>query len=147
MYLQKKVSVSSVANQSLRFKKMENQPIHRIVQSPDRSTPASQPGEKKVDREKLKKACADFEALLVARMLKLMRQSIPQNGLLGNGPGKEIYQSLMDQELAKKMSKRGGIGLGEVFYRQVLQREEKARAAAREGPPEARTKVEGSEGR
>ena len=126
---------------------MENKPIYKTVQSLDRPTPVSQPGEKKVDREKLKKACADFEALLVSRMLKLMRQSIPQNGLLGNGPGKEIYQSLMDQELAKNMSQRGGVGLGEVLYRQVLQREEKARAAAREGPPEARPKVEGSEGR
>ena len=140
-------SVPSVANQSLRFKKMENKPIHKTVQSPDRPTPGSSPGEKKVDREKLKKACADFEALLVSRMLKLMRQSIPQNGLLENSPGKEIYQSLMDQELAKNMSHRGGVGLGEVLYRQVLQREEKARAAAREGPPEARPKVEGSEGR
>lgn len=126
---------------------MENQPIHKIVQSPHRSTPASQPGEKKIDREKLKKACADFEALFVARMLKLMRQSIPQNGLLGNGPGKEIYQSLMDQELAQKMSKRGGVGLGEVLYRQVLQREEKVRAAAPEASAAARTQVEENEGR
>jgi len=127
---------------------MEDKPINKTVQFLDRPTPASQPGEKKkVDREKLKKACADFEALLVARMLKLMRQSIPQNGLLQNSPGKEVYQSLMDQELAKSMSQRGGVGLGEVLYRQVLQREEKARAAAREVPPEARPKVEGSEGR
>jgi flagellar protein FlgJ len=127
---------------------MEDKPINKTVQSLDRLTPASQPGEKKkLDREKLKKACADFEALLVARMLKLMRQSIPQNGLLENSPGKEVYQSLMDQELAKSMSQRGGIGLGEVLYRQVLQREEKSRAAAPEVQPEARPKVEGSEGR
>lgn len=126
---------------------MENKPIDKTVQSLDRPTPVSQPGKKKVDREKLKKVCADFEALLVTRMLKLMRQSIPQNGLLGDGPGKEIYQDLMDQELAKNISQRGGVGLGEVLYRQVLQREEKARAAAREGTPEAWPKVEGSEGR
>ena len=83
----------------------------------------------------------------MARMLKLMRQSIPQNGLLGNSPGKEVYQSLIDQELAKSISQRGGFGLGGVLYRQVLQREEKGRTAAREGPPEARPEVEESEGR
>jgi len=126
---------------------MENKPIDKTVQSLDRPTPVSQPAEKKVDREKLKKACADFEALLVARMLKLMRQSIPQNGLFENSPGKEVYQSLMDEELAKSMSQRGGFGLGEVLYRQVLQREEKSRAAAPEVQPETRPKVEGSEGR
>jgi flagellar protein FlgJ len=125
---------------------MENEPIHKTVQSLDRPTPASQPGEKRVDREKLKKACEDFEALLIARMLQLMRRSIPQNGLLGSGPGKEVYQGLMDQELAKKMSRRGGIGLGEVLYRQVLQRDEKVRAARPKDLPQAWPKVEGSEG-
>jgi len=76
-----------------------------------------------------------------------MRQSIPQNGLLGKDPGKEIFQSLMDQELAKKMSQRGGVGLGERLYRQVLQREEKAVAAGQEGPQEAGPKVEENESR
>jgi flagellar protein FlgJ len=84
---------------------------------------------------------------LIARMLQLMRQSIPQDGLLGSGPGKEVYQGLMDQELAKKMSRRGGIGLGEVLYRQVLQRDEKAGAAGRKEIPDPWPKVEGSEGK
>jgi len=126
---------------------MEKLPINKTVQPPERSAPASRPGEKKLDREKLKKACSDFEALFMARMLKLMRQSIPQNGLLGNGPGKEIYQGLMDQELAKTMSQRGGVGLGEKLYRQVLQREEKSGAAGQEGRQEAKPKVEENESR
>jgi len=67
---------------------------------------------------------------LVTRILKLKGLSILQNGLLGNGPGKEIYQNLMDQELAKKIPQRRVIGLGEILCRQVLQREEKARTAA-----------------
>jgi peptidoglycan hydrolase FlgJ len=126
---------------------MEKLPINKTVKPLEQSAPASRPGEKKLDREKLKKACSDFEALFLARMLKQMRQSIPQNGLLGNGPGKEIYQSLMDQELAKKISQRGGVGLGENLYRQVLQREEKSSAATREGQQEAGHKVEESESR
>jgi Rod binding domain-containing protein len=77
----------------------------------------------------------DFEPFLVRQRLKLMGQFIPQDELLGSSPGKEIYHGLIDQELAK-MSQRGGVGLGEVLYRQVLQREEKARAGARKGPPE-----------
>ena len=76
-----------------------------------------------------------------------MRQSIPQNGLPGNGPGKEVYQSLMDQEVAKKMSQRGGVGLGERLYRQVLQREEKAAAAGQEWRQEPKPKVEENESR
>ena len=126
---------------------MEKLPINNSVQSPERSTPGPRPGEKKIDREKLKKACSDFEALFLAQTLKIMRQTIPQNGLLGNGPGKEVYQGFMDQELAKKISQRGGVGLGEKLYRQVLQREEKSGAATQEGRQETGPKVEGSESR
>ena len=126
---------------------MEKLPINNSVQSPERSTPGPRPGEKKIDREKLKKACTDFEALFVARMLKQMRQTIPQNGLLGNGPGKEVYQGFMDQELAKKISQRGGVGLGEKLYRQVVQREEKSDTATREERQEAGPKVKESESR
>jgi len=121
---------------------MEKLPINKTIQPFERSAPASRPGEKKIDRGKLKKACSDFEALFVARMLKLMRETIPQNGLLGNGPGKEIYQSLMDQELAKKISQRGGVGLGEKLYRQVLKREEKPSIPSQEGILEDKAKVE-----
>jgi len=126
---------------------MEKLPINKTVQPPERSTPASRPEGKKLDREKLKKACSDFEALIMARMLKQMRQSIPQNGLPGNGPGKEVYQSLMDQEVAKKMSQRGGVGLGERLYRQVLQEKRKRLPRDRNGgknpsPRSRRTRVD-----
>ena len=78
----------------------------------------------------------------MARMLKLMRETIPQNGLLGNGPGKEIYQSLMDQELARKISQRGGVGLGEKLYRQVLKREERPGTPSPEGALDGQAKIE-----
>ena len=80
-------------------------------------------------------------------MLKVMRESIPQSGVLGSGPGKEVYQSYMDQEIAKKMSQRGGIGLGEKLYRQVLRREEKGNAAGQDRQAEAIPKVAGNESR
>ena len=91
---------------------MENMPIHKAVDAPERRSPGMEPGNKKIDREKLKKACADFEALFLAQMLKGMRRTIPQTGLMGSGPGKEIYQTLMDRELSRNMAQRGGMGLG-----------------------------------
>ena len=104
---------------------MENMPIDNSANSPERLSPADQPGKQRIDREKLKKVCADFEALFLARLLKAMRQSGPQSGFFGNDPGREIYQSLMDQELSQKLSQREGLGLGMMIYRQVLKREEK----------------------
>ena len=112
---------------------MESMPINKIGKAPEADSLGNDPGSRKIDREKLKKACSDFEALFLARMLKVMRQSVPSSGLWGNGPGKEIYDSLMDQELSKKMAQRGGIGLGKKIYNQVLKREEKSEPLSVEG--------------
>jgi flagellar protein FlgJ len=92
-------------------------------------------GDKKLNREKLKKACTDFDALFMAQMLKSMRQTIPQTGFLGKGPGNDIYQGLMDQELSRKLSQSKGLGLGKVIYRQMLKREEKTPPVSTRGQP------------
>lgn len=105
---------------------MERMPINKLDKVPESSSRGNDPGSRKIDREKLKKACSDFEALFLARMLKVMRQSVPSSGLWGNGPSKEIYDSFMDQELGKKMAQREGLGLGRKIYHQVLKREEKS---------------------
>ena len=75
-----------------------------------------QPG---VSEEKLKKACADFEAIFINYMLKTMRSTIPQSGL-NNFPGKDIYTSMVDQKVAEDLAnKKGGIGLQEMLLRQL----------------------------
>jgi peptidoglycan hydrolase FlgJ len=81
--------------------------------------------EKRIDEEKLKKACADFEAIFIQQLFKSMRQTVPKGGLLGEGPGMEIYQSLFDQELSKSLASHGRLGLGGMIYRQKLQQEER----------------------
>jgi flagellar protein FlgJ len=112
---------------------MENMPINKAVSSAGSVSPQTDPRDKKIDREKLKRACADFETLFTAQILKAMRQTVPQSGLLGNGPGKDIYESFIDQELSKKMSQGKGIGLGAKLYQQILKKEEKAQPDASQG--------------
>ena len=112
---------------------MESVPINKIGKALEAASRGKDPGSRKIDREKLKKACSDFEALFLARMLKMMRQSVPSSGLWGNSPGKEIYDSLMDQELGKKMAQREGLGLGKKLYNQVLKREEKSEPLSAQG--------------
>jgi len=74
-----------------------------------------QPG---VSEEKLKKACADFEAIFINYMLKTMRSAIPQSGT--SSPGKDIYSTMVDQKVAEDLAKRGGgIGLQEMLLRQL----------------------------
>jgi len=78
------------------------------------------PGVKKIDEEKLKKACGDFESIFISQMLKEMRKSIPKSGLLDGESQQDMYLSLFDEELSKSMAKRGGIGLGKILYQNVM---------------------------
>lgn len=111
---------------------MANLPIHPKSARTEGFPLVSKTGEKKIDREKLKKSCADFESILVSQMLKSMRQSLMPAGQTGNGLGKDTYTSLFDQELSQSLAKRGGLGLGKKIYDRVIQREERKRPSSSE---------------
>ncbi|MCP3178419.1 rod-binding protein [Desulfuromonas sp. KJ2020] len=74
---------------------------------------------KRDDPEALKKTCQEFEAIFLASMFKAMRQSVPQGGIIEKGNADEIYQSLLDQEIATQAAKGQGMGIAEVLYRQL----------------------------
>ena len=114
---------------------MGKMPIEKVWGSPASLPSEKGAGKKEIDRERLKKACADFEAMFIHQLLKFMRQAAPSNALLGKGPGTEIYQSLLDQELSNHLAKRGGIGLGEMMERQILRREETKGPSTQEPKP------------
>ncbi len=69
--------------------------------------------------KKLRKACHDFEALMLKQLLTTMRKSIPKDGILHGGYASDMYQSMMDDALAQDMAKGRGMGLGDSLYRQL----------------------------
>jgi len=73
---------------------------------------------KPVDR-KLKTACEDFEATLIQYMVKSMKKTIPGKGFFGNSFQQGMYESYYFQEVATKMARDGGIGIGDAMYRQL----------------------------
>ena len=74
------------------------------------------PGATKED--KLREACQGFESVFVGQMLKEMRKSVPKDGLLDSKSG-EQYVSMFDDELAKTLTKQGGIGLTSYMMHQL----------------------------
>lgn len=70
-------------------------------------------------KDDLKKAAQEFESYFISYMLKVMRESMPKDSLLGGGKGEEIYRSFQDEELAKRMVESGGIGLTEIIMRNL----------------------------
>ena len=70
------------------------------------------------DEKRLKKACEDFEAVFMSKIWQQMRKTVPKEGYLHNKQ-EEYYLSMFDHELSRKMSQAGGIGLGDMLYRQL----------------------------
>ena len=118
---------------------MGNLPIHPKNPRTEGFPLVPQGGEKRIDREKLKKSTADFESILISQMLKSMRQAMTPKVEKGNGLGKDTYTSLFDQELSQSLGKRGGLGLGKKIYDGVIQREERKGAAFSETDPAGKT--------
>ena len=70
----------------------------------------------KIDAEKdIEKVSRDFESVFLNKLLSSMRKTIPKSGLLDSFAS-DMFQSMMDEEMSKEMSKNKGMGMGEMIY-------------------------------
>ncbi len=85
-----------------------------------RSGPSQGKGSTRAQREKrLREACAGFEAIFVHQLLKEMRRSIPPDPFFGKSLQRDIYTSMFDMELANKVARGKGLGIGDLLYKQL----------------------------
>ena len=68
---------------------------------------------------KLEAACTEFESLFIFYMLKEMRNTVNKSGYLDGGKAEELYTSMMDTQLAKKLSVEKGIGIAKILQEQL----------------------------
>ncbi len=68
------------------------------------------------DPEGLRQLCQDFEALFVHSLFQQMRNTIPDDGFFDRDMGMDFFEEVMDMEVAREMSRKGGFGLGEHLY-------------------------------
>lgn len=71
------------------------------------------------DKEKLKKACDDFESIFMNMMFKEMRNTVQKAELTPSDSGKDIFQGMLDEELMNNAAKNGGVGLSKMLYKQL----------------------------
>jgi flagellar protein FlgJ len=94
--------------------------VHR-----DATVPGGQPERpgpiKSAEMARLRHAAREFEAVMVEHMLKTVRQSFPKSGFAPSGAGHSLYQDLADEQMAKAISRGGGLGLGDVIMRSLTQ--------------------------
>jgi len=71
------------------------------------------------DDRKLKEVCNDFQAILIKQMLDTMRKTVNKEGLIPTSHAEEIFEDMLYDEYAQKMSKTANLGLDTMMYEQL----------------------------
>jgi Rod binding domain-containing protein len=67
--------------------------------------------------DRLKETTREFEAVFMQEMLKAMRDTVPESGLLDGGRSEEIFTAMLDEHVARLSAGRSEGGLGAALYR------------------------------
>jgi Rod binding domain-containing protein len=70
-------------------------------------------------RAELKRVSQEFEALFVAHLLKVMRDTIEESGLTEGSFGKSIYSDLFDQEFSRSIAQHGALGISDLLLKHL----------------------------
>ena len=73
------------------------------------------------NKEGIRAAAQEFEAIFIKQMYKEMRNTITDGGLIEKGNADAIYNDMQDMEAAKMTAERGGIGLADMMMQQLME--------------------------
>ena len=82
---------------------------------------------------RLRKACADFEGILLQYMFESLQKTVGSGGVFGDSHQKKMYESMVSQEVSAKLARERGVGIGEALYRQIAGRTMDEPQAASDG--------------
>ena len=76
--------------------------------------------------DKAREAAEEFEAVFLAQFLDTMSSGLDTSPPFGGGMGEEIFRSIMNQEIASSIAARGGVGIADAVYRELIRLQEAA---------------------
>lgn len=76
------------------------------------------PAARKTDPQ-LRAVCSEMESLFINYLIQEMRATIDKSGFISGGRAEEIFTSMLDVELSRKISAAGGIGLSSILLEQL----------------------------
>ena len=71
----------------------------------------------------IKSAAESFEAVFLFEILQSMYNTV-EIGEFSGGSSENIYRSMMNEEIAKSISKNGGIGISKAIYNEIIKSQE-----------------------
>jgi len=85
---------------------------------------------------RLKKSAHQMEGVFYDQLFKAMRETVSESGLFDPNPGREMFEGLLDQQLAETAAARSKGGLGDAMYEQL--RRKLVSAVHKAGAPDVR---------
>ncbi|MBC7466846.1 MAG: rod-binding protein [Bdellovibrio sp.] len=76
----------------------------------------------KVTDEKLREVSEMYEKHFIRQMMKEMRATVHEGGLVQQNNGEKLFQDQLDDQYAGEWGKAGGIGLADMIHKQLLDR-------------------------
>lgn len=68
---------------------------------------------------KLRESTREVEAMYIFEMYKSMRKNVNENGLIKKTQSTQMFQEMLDMEMARKTAQGKGMGLGEAMFNQL----------------------------
>lgn len=82
-------------------------------------------------RARLRTAAHQLEGVFLSQLFKAMRNTVPSGAAGPGSEGRELFTSMLDDQLAERAAERMTHGLGEALYRQLSRRLDQAEHDAR----------------
>ena len=103
------------------------------TENPPRVAPGASPRNEKIDE-----VAKMYEKQFLREMVKAMRGTVSDSGLVPQSMGEKIYRSQMDEEYVEQWGNSGGVGMSDMIYTQIMDRYFKkpdaAKALGSQGP-------------
>ena len=97
-----------------------------VVLDPGLAAPAAIPPASDTPRTNaLRHAAQEFEAIFLAQVLGTMTQGLGGDDLAGEGQD-DVFHAMLNEEIAKLISRSGGIGVADAVLREMLKAQEVA---------------------
>jgi len=106
-----------ISNLSGAFSAQSSANLQRETQKTDTFKQAL---DKATDDAELKKACFEFESYFLNVMLREMRKTVNVGATATTkSQTEQLFQEMLDQEVAASAARSGGVGLADMMYRQM----------------------------
>jgi len=80
----------------------------------------------KASEAQLRATAQKFETSFLSEMIRHMSEGVKSDPLTGGGHGEDSFKSFLNEQYAKGIVSRGGIGVADMVYKQMLRMQEGA---------------------